>query len=91
MFLALREGFRAATSRASALGGLSGLSGMLLGYSMGLVALTFSGCPFAGNLGLDFWLLNAAVFAAVSQARQLADGPATPASQGLQGSAVGRS
>jgi hypothetical protein len=91
MFMALREGFRAATSRAPALRGLSGLSGMLLGYSMGLVALTFSGCPFATTLGLDFWLLNAAVFASVSQARRLTEGVGTPEGKGLQRSAVVRS
>jgi hypothetical protein len=88
MFMALREGFRAATSKASVLRGLSGLSGMLLGYSMGIVALTFSGCPFASTLGLDFWLLNAAVVAAVSQAMRLADEAGTPEVQGLRRSAV---
>jgi hypothetical protein len=91
MFLALFEGFRAATSRDPALRGLSGLSGMLLGYSMGLVALTFSGCPFASNFGLDFWLINAAVFAAVSQAKRLADGAGTPESKGQRRWAVVRS
>jgi hypothetical protein len=91
MFLALREAFRAATSKAPALRRLSGLSGMLLGYSIGIVALTFSGCPFASTLGLDFWLLNTAVFAAVSQAKRLADGAGTPEGQGPRRSAVVRS
>ena len=73
MLIALREALRAAVSKAPALRGLSGLSGMLLGYSMGVVALTFNACPFAGTLGIDFWLLNAAFFAAVFQAKRSAD------------------
>ncbi len=88
MFIALREALRAARSKTLGVRGLSGLSGLLLGYSMGLVALTFSGCPFATTLGLDFWLLNAVVFTAISQEMRLADGRDGPDGQGVQRSTV---
>ncbi|MGH7272380.1 MAG: hypothetical protein ACREJ3_18275, partial [Polyangiaceae bacterium] len=40
----------------------------IFGYSVGMVALTFNCCPFETTVGLDFWLLNAALFAASRQA-----------------------
>src|ERR1700722_5233420 len=73
MLIALREAFSTAVSKAPALRGLSGLSGVLLGYSIGVIALTFNTCPFVGTLGIDFWLLNAACFAAVCQAKRSTD------------------
>jgi hypothetical protein len=45
---------------------------VLVGYSVGLLAMTFNSCPFQSTLGMDFWLLHATVFAA---SRQM--GPAT--------------
>jgi hypothetical protein len=42
-------------------------AGTLVGYSVGTIALTFSTAPFAGTAGLDFWLLNATLFAASRQ------------------------
>jgi len=42
-------------------------AGLLTGYTVGMIALTFSGCPFSSTPGIDFWLLNAAVFAAGQQ------------------------
>jgi hypothetical protein len=88
MFLALREASRAAVSGIPALRELSGLSGIFLGYSLGVIALTFNACPFAGTVGIDFWLFNAAFFAAVSRARRSAEEGASPAGQVPQRAAV---
>jgi hypothetical protein len=41
----------------------------VFGYSVGAVAFTFCAIPFASTLGIDFWVLNATVFAASHQAR----------------------
>ncbi len=41
---------------------------VLFAYNIGAIALTFNACPFSSTLGIDFWLLNATVFAASSQA-----------------------
>jgi|HubBroStandDraft_2_1064218.scaffolds.fasta_scaffold04005_4 hypothetical protein len=40
---------------------------VLVGYAVGFTALTFNCCPFSSTGGVDFWLLNAAVFAASEQ------------------------
>jgi hypothetical protein len=48
---------------------LSRWAAVLAMYGVSVLALTFSSCPFAGTLGIDFWLLNITVFAA---SRQLA-------------------
>jgi hypothetical protein len=40
---------------------------VLMGYTVGMIALTFSGCPFSSTAGVDFWLLSAVVFAASQQ------------------------
>jgi len=37
---------------------------IMVGYDIGALALTFDSHPFAGTFGLDFWLLNGALFAA---------------------------
>ena len=34
---------------------------MLTAYNLGVCAVTFSYAPFIGQMGLEFWLLNAAV------------------------------
>jgi hypothetical protein len=81
VLLAVREAFRAAVSRLPSMRELSGLSGIALGYSLGIAALTFNACPFTGTVGLDFWLLNAAFFTAARQAMRAA---------GERGSAEGR-
>ena len=39
----------------------------LVGCSIGTIALTFSTAPFVGTGGLEFWLLNATLFAASEQ------------------------
>jgi hypothetical protein len=44
-----------------------GWAGSLVGYSIGTIALTFSTAPFVGTGGMDFWLLNATLFAVSSQ------------------------
>jgi hypothetical protein len=41
---------------------------LILGYTVGTVALTFNSVPFAGTTGMEFWLLTATVFAAQTQA-----------------------
>jgi hypothetical protein len=44
---------------------------VILGYSIGTCALTFSFPVFLSQTGMEFWLLNAVVFtAARTQARQ---------------------
>jgi hypothetical protein len=40
---------------------------VMVGYTVGMIALTFTGCPFSSTAGVDFWLLNAVVFAASEQ------------------------
>jgi hypothetical protein len=40
---------------------------VLVGYTVGTIALTFNCCPFATTSGIDFWLLNAVVFGASEQ------------------------
>ncbi len=72
LLLALREAFRVATSKDPAASGLSAWAGIVVGFDMGLIALTFNACPFSGTLGVDFWLLNAALFAAFAQTREAA-------------------
>ena len=56
MLTTFREALRAAISKDPAFRVLSGLSGILLGYDIGFIALTFNACPFASTLGIDFWL-----------------------------------
>jgi hypothetical protein len=40
---------------------------VLFGYGVGALASTFNGQTFAGTGGVDFWVLNAALFAAYAQ------------------------
>jgi hypothetical protein len=40
---------------------------VLFGYSVGVLATTFNSHPFAGTIGVDFWVLNSAVFSAYTQ------------------------
>jgi hypothetical protein len=39
----------------------------VFGYSVGAFALTFSAVPFQATMGIEFWLLNAIIFAASDQ------------------------
>jgi hypothetical protein len=64
---AIREGLRTATRRGPGHEDLSKWASVLVGYSVGVFASTFGWCPFAGTFGVDFWLLNVAVFAASRQ------------------------
>jgi hypothetical protein len=36
----------------------------IVAYDIGMIALTFNSSPFASQLGMEFWLLNAALFSA---------------------------
>ena len=67
ILMAIREGLRTATRRGPGHEDLSKWAAVLVGYSVGAFASTFGWCPFAGTFGVDFWLLNAAVFAAARQ------------------------
>jgi hypothetical protein len=65
---------------------LSLWAAVILGYAVGTCALTFSYPVFVSQAGMEFWLLNATVFAAarwqvrrdVMQAATGAVSPATP-------------
>jgi hypothetical protein len=64
---------RIALSRLS--GDLPLNAAVILAYNIGLVAVTFNYPVFIGSGGLDFWLLNAALFAAAcTSARQVRRG-----------------
>jgi hypothetical protein len=43
---------------------LAGWAALILAYDGSVVALTFSYSPFIGQAGLEFWLLNAAIYTA---------------------------
>jgi hypothetical protein len=73
--VAVREVFRIST-RSDVVGSeLHMTSVAVVGYSVGLVAMTFDSNLFSTNYGLDFWLLNAVIFAANRQ-RSFGSGPA---------------
>jgi hypothetical protein len=69
LFIAIREAFRIATRVTDdpQLANMAQWASILLGYSVGVFAVTFNSCPFAGTMGIDFWLLNATVIAAARQ------------------------
>ncbi len=68
LIIAWREAVRASAKPNDAPGrDLYKWATVLVGYSVGTVALTFDTAPFHGTMGLDFWVLNAAVFAAAKQ------------------------
>jgi hypothetical protein len=67
MLLAVREALRVAFRTDAKAQELTKFAGMLAGYSVGAIALTFNCCPFATTMGVDFWLLNAALFTASRQ------------------------
>ena len=37
---------------------------VVLAYDLAIFAMTFNAVPFAGNMGLEFWLLNASLYGA---------------------------
>lgn len=41
---------------------LAGWAALILAYDGSILALTFSYAPFIGQMGLEFWMLNAAVY-----------------------------
>lgn len=43
---------------------LAGWAELIVAYDVAALAITFNATPFAGQTGLEFWLLNATVFAA---------------------------
>jgi hypothetical protein len=51
---------------------------IVLAYSIGAAALTFSYPIFLSQSGMEFWLLNATLFAAARHARQAAANPVLP-------------
>ena len=69
LVIAVREAMRIAMRKDAAAQELAKLAGIIAGYSVGAVALTFNACPFASTMGVDFWLLNATLFAASRQLR----------------------
>jgi hypothetical protein len=44
-------------------GTLSTIAAIVVAYDIGIVATTFNSCPFIGSGGVEFWVLNAAVYA----------------------------
>jgi hypothetical protein len=75
LLVALRSSLRiaaqASRAGASATNDLKKWATVLFGYSVGVIALTFTGCPFEGTMGLDFWLINSTLFAASWQAASI--------------------
>ena len=70
MLVAVREALRTAVRVDEAAGrDLYKWATVLVGFAVGTIALTFNSCPFAGTMGVDFWVLSAAVFAASTQMR----------------------
>jgi hypothetical protein len=47
-------------------------AGIVAGYNVGMFALTFNYALFISQIGMDFWLINAALFAASRPARSSA-------------------
>ena len=65
IFVALWLSFQVARRRVgAAIDGLWMWGIILVGYDLGALALTFNYPLFIGTLGLDFWVLNACLFAA---------------------------
>ena len=66
--LAFRESLRIAVRQLVASDAQLGIwAAVIVGYTVSVVATTFGSCPFASTSGIDFWLLNALVFAASRQ------------------------
>jgi hypothetical protein len=65
--VALRTALRIATENDGINGELQKWASVLFGYGVGVFATTFSACTFEGTFGIDFWILNATIFAASAQ------------------------
>ncbi|MCS7034055.1 MAG: hypothetical protein NZ561_08680 [Phycisphaerae bacterium] len=57
------------------LGDLSDWAAVLFGYNVGALAVTFNYPLFAGQGGLEFWMLNAVLFAAVDAVKRRLPAP----------------
>jgi hypothetical protein len=68
--IALREGVRVVSRTDPAGEKLHIWASALVGYGIGMVAFTFNTVPFNGTFGIDFWLLNATLFAANQQSQR---------------------
>lgn len=64
--------WRIARMRGAGWGELPFWAAVVLGYGVGAVALTFSYPLFLGQAGMEFWLLNATLFAAAREAHRRA-------------------
>jgi hypothetical protein len=73
--LALREGIRTVFRTDAAGEKLHVWASALVGYSVGMLAFSFNTVPFNGTFGIDFWLLNATLFAASQQMTSSAPTP----------------
>jgi hypothetical protein len=73
-------------ARSSAGGDLPRWAMLILAYNVGVVATTFNYPVFIGTAGMEFWFLNALLFAA-AQSRPA--GPGTPSPQVLARKKVG--
>lgn len=71
--LAIRAALRVALSPVTS--DLWMWGGILLAYNLGAVALTFNYPLFIGQMGLEFWLLNAVLFAAAQTVRPVMNAP----------------
>jgi hypothetical protein len=68
LWVALRTALRIASREEGASGeALQRWATVAFGYSVGIIALTFNAAVFQSALGIDFWLVNATVFAASRQ------------------------
>lgn len=67
ILIALREGIRTVSRTDPAGEKLHVWASALVGYSVGVLAFTFNTVPFNGTFGIDFWVLNATLFAASRQ------------------------
>jgi hypothetical protein len=67
--MTIREALRTAMRLGPGHEDIGKWAAVLAGYSVGVLACTFGWCPFAGTVGVDFWVLNAALFAASRQLR----------------------
>ncbi len=69
LLVALRFAVKCALT--DSLNDLAVLGALISAYDVGVLAITFSSVPFIGSGGLDFWLLNAVLYAAVVCAYQM--------------------
>lgn len=56
---------------------LAGWAALVAAYDLSMIGLTFSYSPFAGQTGLEYWLLNGTLFAAYAHSRARPPVPGT--------------